>query len=234
MKFDCPEYVNGLDIETKSEKINCFIIGIGMVTFSVRTMSIVNVTNLLIDPECQIQQVELKRDTSQNTMDWWFPEEPTEWSPSKEAQDWSWSGTLSTEQALDTLDGVFRDLNRNKNTTVHTMRGPEFDYIRLNSLYEDMGRRWDLRWSMLDSDRTVERNLKALGFSSSLSEKEIEYISPSDNFVLHVAVCDAAKEAYLTAKLYHLLWWVRNHGYDKAAEVEANMTQGIYEAIPNE
>lgn len=230
--FDIPEYCNGIDIETKSTEVNAFVLAIGGVTFSTRTLGVVNTLNLTIDPECEIQTKYLQRHTSDSTMKWWFPQTPDNFSPTALAQQWTWSGTMDTETACQMLDKYLAELK--KMNAVYSMRGPEFDYVILNSLYKDMGNRLNVRFSNLESHRTVERGLIALGVDPTLSEKEIEHISPSDNYVEHVAVCDAGKEAYQTACYYHLLWRIRNEGYEKAMEVAKNWKLGIYEAIPNE
>lgn len=229
--LDIPLHVNGIDIETKSTAVNAWVLSIGMVKYRVRDLQIVDTLNLNIDPNCTIQQ-QLARDVSDNTMRWWFPENSDKWSPSKIAQEWTWGGKMSTETAVSVMGNYLRNCRKDK-TTVHTMRGPDFDYVVLKTLYEQMNEYFDVKFSMLDSHRTVERGLRALGIPP-FNENELKHISPTDNYIEHVAVCDASKEAYETAKYYHLLWWIRHHGYDKAIEVAKGWQEGTYVAIPDD
>lgn len=226
-----PEHVNGIDIETKAATNDAFIISIGMVTYRTRDLKMEASLNLCIDPECPIQ-TQLGREVTEATMDWWLPTNPNKWSPSKEARDWSWGGKMHTDQAISLVGKYLRECKKDP-TMVHTMRGPDFDYVVLRSLYDQMGEYFDIKFSMLDSHRTTERALAILGVPP-YNESEDGHISLSDGHIPHVAVCDASKEAYETAKYYHLLWWIRNHGYDRAMEVANNWQNGIYEAIPNE
>lgn len=227
-----PQHVNGIDIETKSTEVNAYVLSIGMAKFRVRDLRLVETLSLHIDPECSIQTKDLNRHVSERTMEWWFPKKPTKWSPTEQAQKWTWGGGMSTDTALMLTSKYLRDCSKDK-TMVHTMRGPDFDYVILKNLYDEMGLYLDLSFTALDSHRTVERALKTMGVGA-LSDKELVRISPADHVIEHVAVCDAAKEAYDTARYYHLLWWLMNRGAEKAKQVIAGWAEGNFEEIPNE
>ena len=197
-----PKYVVGLDIETKSNMLNCFILSIGLAVYDVRTLECIDEFYYRIDPKDPTQE---KRHVSEYTLTWWKEWDVNQYAPSKAAYDDTWGGKGNLKEGL-TLMGAFIDKYRSQENRppVFITKGPEFDINVINNALYDTGLFKEIRMgiSNQDSARTIERAFAAL---------QLKVQRPKDA-IPHTAIGDAKIEGFEGAYFYNLLDRIRDRG----------------------
>lgn len=205
-----PTHTVGTDLETASTNHNAFIFGIGSAAFQVSDLTMISSMEARIDRKDSTQE---GREVDQNTMDWWHGSDP--WCPTREARFHAMGGKLNLLQAAEQYREFYYSLPIGTNTeVVHAMRGPDFDMPILDNIMKFVGLKNPLKFSRLDSHRTSERGLLALGIERT-TDAEIErfWNKPKHK---HTAEFDAAVEGYELAKFYYLLSAINEFGYSEA------------------
>lgn len=224
-----PTVVIGVDVETKSMRADAYIVSLGMAAWDVATMRLIATHYQTIDPEDEKAKAIFHEDPG--TMAWWRGEgdDPT-YSPSREAYKDTFSGTMKMPEAL---WGAYRFLEKFKTyRATMTMRGPDFDApILMNAFKQcDVPTSILRRFSMLDSDRTAERIMHAFGLEPNYPVESQHWTRGKDAY-LHQAGWDAAREGYITARIYHLALIAKHHGFERMLEAHAQMQTGEYAAV---
>lgn len=226
---EIPEVIVGADVETKSTQPNAYMLSFACIVFDVRTLTQLANIYRTIDPNDE-NMVEPYFHTDEGTLKWWRGDVDPQYAPDPAAYKEAFSGTTKLPDALrDIIE--FLEPIRKKHKHVISTRGPEFDIpiirnaLRQCDQYEGIFR----RFANNDSDRTAERVLTALGM-------EIEYVNEKHHWcnqhewVEHMPAFDAARTAYRTARMYHLLYLIRHYGSDVAYKANEEMRRGTYDA----
>lgn len=210
--INIPRWTLGLDVETKDVIAPAYLLAIGGVlidNYTLKAHSTLNVTLNPNDPE------QAHRTTADFTIKWWETRGDMRY-PSQEAYDQTWGGTLSFSEGMGLFDKFMRTLPKDGEMVI-PMRGPDFDYPILKDACRNLGLRTPLYGRPLDSHRTVERVCMALEMPP-ISESEWAVVYKGRPFTPHIAVDDAAHEAYETARMYHFLHKVCELGHREAIE----------------
>lgn len=207
-----PRYTLGIDIETKDTRATAYILAIGCVLFDNYTLKKINILDLGFLPDDPEQA---HRTESKSTIEWWHTRSNNPRFPTQEAYDRAWGGKLSYSEGMRIFDQFIRELP-GKYEVVLPMRGPDFDAVILQNATQDLNLRTPIPARMLDSHRTVERVVTALGLPS-ISEAEACRFKMGGEPLLHWAVYDASIEGYETARMYYALHSIRANGYDLTA-----------------
>lgn len=220
-----PSIVVGGDVETKSLRPDAYILSIGLAAFDIATLRLIGASYQAIDPN----DAEANRvfHTDPSTIGWWEGKDNPDYAPSEAARKEAFSGTTNIKDALWTAKKFLDDLGNKP--LVLTMRGPDFDSpILMNAFAQcDVPPGKFRKFSMLDSDRTAERLAHAFGLLPDM-EAEAHNWTRGKDFIEHHAGFDAAKEGYLTARIYHLALIARTHGFPRMQEAHEQMRTGEY------
>jgi len=211
---EIPRYTLGLDIETKDVVPSSYILAIGAVLYDNHTLKVIATWRIDFDPNDPEQG---NRTVCERTVDWWNTRKPGNAFPSQQAYDLTWNGTTKFKDGMQQFAKYMNENPRN-GVTVVPMRGPDFDYVILRDALKDAGINYRMPARNLDSHRTVERVISALGIPPA-SENEVQRWWKGPEPLHHVAVFDAAWEGYETARMYHILHCFRLLGYDGTMEM---------------
>ena len=197
-----PQYVGGIDIETKGVEASAFILSIGAAVFETRSLRLMDRIEYTIDPSDKNQR---NRSVSNGTMMWWANAGKGDRYPSLEAKEITWGGNSNLPYALKMLDEFINGFVTDRGRPFFAMKGPDFDYNILRNAYSENGwGRIALLPSMLDSARTSERYRRAAQIprldTSHLADK-----LPRKKIIEHTALSDAVIEGYENAFMYRLL-----------------------------
>lgn len=220
-----PSIVVGADAETKSLRPDAYILSIGLAAFDVATLRLIGASYTSIDPNDP--EAAKVFHTDPQTIGWWEGKDRPEYAPSEAARLEAFSGTTNIKDALWNAK-KFLDSLGDKPMTI-TMRGPDFDApILMNAFAQcDVPPGKFRKFSMLDSDRTAERLMYAFGLEPDMDAEAHNWTRGKD-FIEHHAGFDAAKEGYMTARIYHLALIARNHGFPRMLEAHEQMRTGEY------
>lgn len=224
-----PNIVIGADGETKSMRSDAYLVSIGFAAYDVPTLRFIGAYYQNIDPNDEKAQAIFHEDPG--TMAWWRGEgENPEYAPSREAYAEAFAGTMKMPEAL---WGAYRFLEgfKDKVCTI-TMRGPDFDApIMMNAFAQcDVPAGMLRRFSMLDSDRTAERLAHAMGLAPDYQAESHNWTRGKEAY-LHHAGYDAAREGYITARIYHLALIAKRHGFERMLEAHNQLCTGEYAAM---
>lgn len=229
MKLDVkiPTIVVGADGETQSLRPDAYLLSIGLAAFDVPTLRLIGAYYQTIDP---IDPNALKIfHVDPGTIAWWRGEDKPEYAPSREAYAEAFSGTTKMPEVLWGAK-KFLDEFEGKDVTL-TMRGPDFDSpIIMNAFAQcnvPAGR--FRKFSMLDSDRTAQRIMHAFGLEPDYDAEAHNWTRGKDAYEHHAAF-DAAKEGYITARIYHLALIAKRHGFQRMLEANDQLRTGEYTA----
>lgn len=221
-----PNIVIGADGETKSMRSDAYLLAVGFAGWDVTTLRYIGGYYQTIDPNDEKAKSIFHEDPG--TMAWWRGEgDNPAYAPSPEAYKEAFSGTMKMPEAL---WGAYRWLEtfRDKVCTI-TMRGPDFDSpIMMNAFLQcDVPTSILRRFSMLDSDRTAERIMHALGLVPDYQAESHNWTRGKDAY-LHHAGFDACREGYITARMYHLALIAKRHGFERMLEAHHQICTGEY------
>lgn len=217
-KVAIPECVIGFDCETKDTLPTAYPLSFAAVVFDIARLAKTHQWSGAIDPNDPKMQPPYFTE-SKSTLDWWWGK--LEYSqPDECARKAAWSGTAKLPDVLKEMIDGLEFIRHSKRPYVITTRGPEFDIpIVTNCLNQcDIFRGVFNRFSLNDSDRTAERMLAALGMEMDISTESVHW-QGDKMYVAHMPEYDAGMSAYRTARAYHLLKIIREHGSDKAYEI---------------
>ncbi|QVW28731.1 putative exoribonuclease [Erwinia phage pEa_SNUABM_8] len=223
-----PQIVIGVDGETKSMRSDAYLISLGMAAWDVTTLRLIGAFYQTIDPNDEKAKAIFHEDPS--TLAWWRGEgDNPDYAPCPEAYKEAFSGTMKMPEVLWSaykfLEG-FKAPNRN---VTLTMRGPDFDHpILMNAFAQcDVPTSLLRRFSMLDSDRTAERIASAMGLEPNYDAESHNWTRGKEAY-LHHAGYDAAREGYITARIYHLALVAKRHGFERMLEAHHQICTGEY------
>lgn len=221
-----PTLVIGADAETKSLRPDAYLLTTGLVAFDVPTLKMVGSSYMRIDPNDPKAKAVFHEDPQ--TVGWWEGKGEPEYAPSREAYTEAWGGTTPMPEALWAMRKWLDEIT-GKHNFVITMRGPDFDSpIFMNAFAQcDVPPGKFRKFSALDSDRTAERLALAFGFEPDLTVEQVYWTRGKPAFEHH-ALWDAAKEAYTTARIYHLALITREYGYERAKACHEELKTGEY------
>lgn len=224
-----PTVVIGADVETKSMRTDAYVVSLGFAAWDVATMRLIAHHYQNIDPEDEKAKAIFHEDPG--TLAWWRGEgDDPAYAPSREAYAEAFGGTMKMPEAL---WGAYRFLEKFKQHKVTiTMRGPEFDEpILMNAFLQcDVPTSILRRFSMIDSDRTAERIMHAFGLTPNYPAESQHWTRGKDAY-LHHAGWDAAREGYITARIYHLALIASRHGFERMMAAHNQMMTGEYAAM---
>lgn len=221
-----PNVVIGVDVETKSLRSDAYPIALGMAAWDVATLRLIGAFYQTIDPNDEKAKGVFHEDPG--TMAWWRGEgDNPDYAPSPEAFKEAFSGTMKMPEVLwagyKFLEGF------KKQQVTLTMRGPDFDAPVLMNAYAQCDVPTSLlrRFSMLDSDRTAERLAHAFGLEPNYEAESHNWTRGKEAY-LHHAGYDAAREGYITARIYHLALIAKRNGFERMVEAHHQMCTGEY------
>lgn len=223
-----PSIVVGADVETKAIRSDAYILAMGLVGFDVPTMKMVGSFYSTVDPNDEAAKAIFHED--EQTIGWWQGKGDPDYAPSEEARAEAWSGKENIKQVLWGAKKWLDDISANHPITI-TMRGPEFDSpIILNAFAQcDVPPSRFRKFSILDSDRTAERLSYAFGLIPDYHAEAHHWTRGKEAYE-HNAGFDAAKEAYCTARIYHLALVAKTFGFERMLECHNEMCSGEYVA----
>lgn len=232
--FDAPDIhiptiIIGVDVETKSTRADAYPVSIGAGAWDIATMRLIATHYQTIDPNDEKAKAIFHEDPY--TMAWWRGEgDNPDYAPSREAFAEAFSGTMPMPEALWGMYHFFEKFKSHK--VALSMRGPEFDQpILMNAFSQcDVPTSLLKRFSMLDSDRTAERIMHAFNLTPDYRAESHNWTRGKDAY-LHHACFDAAREGYITARIYHLAMVARLHGFDRMLEAHNQLMTGEYTAM---
>lgn len=221
-----PNIVIGVDGETKSMRSDAYLIALGMAAWDVATLRLIGAFYQTIDPNDEKAKAIFHEDPG--TMAWWRGEgDNPAYAPSPEAYKEAFSGTLKMPEVL-WAGYKFLEGFRNQQCTL-AMRGPDFDHPILMNAYAQCDVPTSLlrRFSMLDSDRTAERIMAALGMEPCYEAESYNWTRGKEAYLHHTGY-DAAREGYVTARMYHLALIGKRHGFERMLEAHHQICTGEY------
>ena len=235
MAFKIPLQCGAIDVETMGVETDAVILSISGAFFNVLTLKPVSCMNVNIksdDPE------QARRSISEQTMKWW-EEAGQPGKPSILARQIAFSGNMSLSKALGVMKAFLDGLPKVRGTYTIAMKGPDFDYPILKSAISDVADRENkLKYTKLwggdlDSSRTIERMCDMMDIPPiGKTEFRLNCVrsGPSDE---HISSVDAAMEAYVAARTYHLGYLIMTKGRDYALE-QVKRWENAEDVIPLE
>jgi len=219
-----PSIVVGCVAKTKSVRPDAYILSLGLAAYDIATLRLIGASYNTIDPNDP--QAEAIFHTDPQTIGWWEGKEEDR-SPPEAARIEAFSGTTKMPEALWNAKKFLDSLGQHE--VVLTMKGPEFHApIILNAFAQcDVPQGKFRKSTNYDSDRTAERFAAAFGLTANMDAEEHNWTRGKDA-VAHHAGFDAAREGYLTARLYHLALVARRHGFPRMLEAHEQMRTGEY------
>ncbi len=221
-----PDYVDGSDIETTDVIATSKVLSIAGVVVNVRTLSIVSCINLNIDMKLQADRSE-----GDHTMKWWGNAGQGGLYPSTRARDIAFSGNMEPKVAAEAYAKYLKERPRNCEVTC-TMRGPDFDAVILRDFFDYVGLYYPQKPSLLDSHRTAMR-FNDIFQLPELTKAELDRLGEQGPLAVpHVAIHDAGREAYETARAYHYAWHLIHNGKAFCDEMVKGWADGTIIEIP--
>ncbi|MGL5223057.1 MAG: 3'-5' exoribonuclease domain-containing protein [Shewanella sp.] len=224
-----PNIIIGADVESKSMRADAYILSIGLTAWDVATMRLIGAFYDTIDPNDEIAKGIFHEDPA--TMAWWAGMSDTpEFCPSEEARIEAFSGTRKMPEVLWDARNF---LEKFKGQQVGiTMRGPDFDSpIIMNAMSQcNVPTSLFRRFSALESDRTAERIMHAFDLAPDYEAESCNW-TRGKNAYSHHAGFDSAREAYTTARIYHLAMILRKFGWERMIEAHHALRSGDYCAM---
>ncbi|AFQ96672.1 putative endodeoxyribonuclease [Erwinia phage phiEaH2] len=223
-----PSIVVGADVETQSLRDDAYIIAMGLVGFDIPTMKMVGSFYKTIDPKDPKAMEIFHIDPS--TLGWWEGKDNPDYAPTEQARIEAFSGTEKIDQVLWEAKKWLDTISANHEIVI-TMRGPEFDSPKIMNAFQqcDVPAGKFRKFSILDSDRTTERLAHAFGLVPNHTAEAHHWTRGKDAYE-HNAGFDAAKEAYCTARMYHLALVAKTYGFERMLECHNEMCSGEYVA----
>ncbi|AWN08821.1 putative endodeoxyribonuclease [Salmonella phage SPAsTU] len=220
-----PSVVVGTDLETLALRSDAFILTMANVAFDVPTMKMIGSCYQKVDPNDEKAKEVFYIDPK--TVGYWEGKDNPDYAPCEEARKEAYSGTTPLPEALWAMKKFLDDLGDVK--MVITCRGPEFDHpILMNAFAQCNVHPGKYRkFSILDSDRTIERLAAAFGLEPNWEIEAPNWTHGKEAYE-HNANFDAAKEAYSTARLYHLALVARTYGFERMLDAHREMCTGEY------
>lgn len=191
-----PKNFTALDVETKSTMLNAYVLAFGIAGINMEKFTLEEVTSVELNPNDE-NAVKLFHECP-STIQWWHNRDPNDpYAPSQAAYDISWGGTMEHKTGIELLHKVLNDLS--KKNAIISARGPDFDMRVVEQSFYAYGLDFRLRFSNFDSDRTHERHRNAMGIPAPTPEELLKF-KVRRYGILHVAIYDAALEAYNGAR----------------------------------
>lgn len=227
IKITLPAVVTGFDLETLALRPDAYILTAALSTIDIISLEFLLHTYVKFSPTDPVAKDVFYVDS--DTEAYWKGMANPDYAPSKRAQIEAFSGTELLPEGLPKLVNHVEQF-KNKGQVI-VSRGPDFDMpIIRNALQQcDCYQGAFMKVSMFDSDRTAERLAAAAGFeiNEEVEKRNWVYGGYDDP---HMAPHDAAKEAYTTARAYHLMMVGKQHGWDKAVIANQLLREGSYQS----
>lgn len=222
-----PKLVHGFDVETQSLKPTAYILSGSIQTFDIQQLKRVDGIYGTIDPNDPDARC---FDVDPSTVDWWHGKGDPQYAPSVTSRTEAYSGTTPMPQVLKTWT-EYLDKYKSEESVIVT-RGPEFDIPIMMNALKECGVYMGLfrRFTMNDSDRTMERVLSMLGLNGDLHLEESRWMN-GEVFDAHNPKHDAALSAYRTARVYHMCNLIHEYGSDVAKEAHELLQKDEYVPI---
>lgn len=221
-----PTVVTAADLETAALRPDAYILTCALSTIKIATLEFMLHTYVRFDPNDKDAEAIFYKDPK--TIGYWHGRDNPDYAPSERARLEAFGGTTPIMEGLPKL---VNHLESFKNMgQVLTSRGPDFDMpIIRNALQQcNLYQGPFMKVSLFDSDRTAERLAKCLGWEINEDVERERWIVGDFNEE-HMAPYDAAKEAYTTARAYHLCCVFRLKGGEAANMANNLLREGKYE-----
>lgn len=199
-----PQYAAALDLETRCFKPSAYVLAIGVAVFDVQTMQRVDCIECVIGPNDATQS---ERSIHADTDYWWAMSGSDPKYPSLEARNHNWqvANPVSLREAMDQVQAFLAQFDRQKWDMPVAMRGPDFDYVIMKNVIEQLGlERYPLLMRMMDSSRTIDRFYAALDLPQATGFT-LAGICPGGQYHKHIALHDAIEEGFHAARYYNFV-----------------------------
>lgn len=207
-----PKIVSSLDIETAGTGENAYIASISLASWVVKDLSFLGYCDYLIgfnDP------MQTGRQRDDRVIDWWrgLGDNP----PDRRAYDILNNARGNLMDGLQMVDNYLYRINKEDNLKLgeHVIfcKGPDFDPVIIQNARKQLGVRFYMPARMLDSSRTAERVESCLQMPA-VDRVKLGKVSPYNEIIDHISVCDAIFESFQGARMYNTLMALSGAGLD--------------------
>lgn len=207
-----PKIVSSLDIETAGTGENAYIASISLASWVVKDLSFLGYCDYLIgfnDP------MQTGRQRDDRVIDWWrgLGDNP----PDRRAYDILNNARGNLMDGLQMVDNYLYRINKEDNLKLgeHVIfcKGPDFDPVIIQNARKQLGVRFYMPARMLDSSRTAERVESCLQMPAA-DRVKLGKVSPYNEIIDHISVCDAIFESFQGARMYNTLMALSGAGLD--------------------
>ena len=199
-----PQYGAALDLETRCFRPTAYVLAIGLAVFDVQSMQRIDSIECLIGPNDSTQS---NRTIDESTDYWWAMSGSDPKYPSLQARDHNWQvpNPVTLKDAMDQIHAFLSKYDRQKWDMPIAMRGPDFDYVIMKNIVEQLGYdRYPLLMRMMDSSRTIDRFYGALDLPQATGFT-LAGICPEGQYHKHIALHDAIEEGFHAARYYNFV-----------------------------
>lgn len=207
-----PKIVSSLDIETGGAGDNAYIASISLASWKVSDLSFLGYSDYLIGFEDEMQAHRSKED---RVMDWWRG--LGEDSPDRRAYEVLKNARGNLMDGLQMVDNYLYRTNKDHDLKLgeHVIfcKGPDFDPVIIQNARKQLAVRFYMPARMLDSSRTAERVETCLQMPA-VDRVKLARVSPYNEIIDHISVCDAIFESFQGARMYNTLMSLAGAGLD--------------------
>ena len=208
-----PKIVSSLDVETGGAGENAYIASISLASWVVKDLSFLGYSDYLIGFEDSMQA---NRQREDRVMDWWRG--LGEDSPDRRAYEVLKNARGNLMDGLQMLDNYLYRMNKDHGLQLgeHVLfcKGPDFDPVIIQNARKQLAVRFYMPARMLDSSRTAERVETCLQMPA-VDRVKLGKVSPYNEIIDHVSVCDAIFESFQGARMYNTLMALSGAGLDE-------------------
>lgn len=207
-----PKIVSSLDIETGGAGEDAYIASISLASWLVKDLSFLGYSDYLIGFDDPMQ---LTRTREDRVMDWWRG--LGEDSPDRRAYEVLKNARGNLMDGLQMVDNYLYRTNKEHNLQLgeHVLfcKGPDFDPVIIQNARKQLAVRFYMPARMLDSSRTAER-VEACLQMPAVDRVKLGKVSPYNEIIDHISVCDAIYESFQGARMYNTLLSLSGAGLD--------------------